>query len=203
MFTGLIQHVGRVLASTELAGGRRLSVDAAAWRHRPGHGESIAVSGCCLTIADGDSAAQGRLEFDVIQRTLEATAIGALQRGGRVNLEHAVTPTTMLGGHIVQGHVDGVGLVSRVKRSDAEHRLWVDVPEELRDCIIDIGSIALNGVSLTVAEVTKTGFGVALIPTTLAQTNLGDLAEGDRVNIETDYVAKTVVHWLRRHHADR
>lgn len=196
MFTGLIQHVGRVSAMSERPDGRRLTIDAAGWDHRPNCGESIAVNGCCLTVATEGTG--GDLHFDVIHRTLEVTAMGALVTGDRVNLERAATPSTMLGGHIVQGHVDGVGIVSRVLRSEVEHRMWFDVPKDLLDCIIETGSIAVSGVSLTVAELTKGGFGVALIPTTLRETNLGERAEGDRVNIEADYLAKTVVHWLRR-----
>jgi riboflavin synthase len=200
MFTGLIQTVGRVAGVSDLPNGRRLVVDPGTWPHRPAHGESIAVNGCCLTIANdpGDQEANGMLHFDVIQRTLDVTTLGGLRQGDRANLEHAATPTTMLGGHIVQGHIDGIGVVARVQKSDAEYRIRFDVPDDLRDCIIETGSIAVSGVSLTVAELTETGFGVALIPTTLSETNLGDLAEGDRVNLETDYVAKAVIHWLRR-----
>jgi riboflavin synthase len=201
MFTGLIQHVGRIIAANEQPGGRRLLIDSAAWSHRPSHGDSIAINGCCLTVANEPASAAGELHVDVIQHTLDATTLGTLAPGDRVNLEHAVTPTSMLGGHIVQGHLDGVGTIARIARSDAEYRLWIDVTGELRDCIVETGSIAVSGVSLTVAELTDRGFGIALIPTTLDETNLGDLAEGDRVNIETDYIAKTVVHWLRRQHS--
>lgn len=196
MFTGLIQHVGRVGSIHEHPSGRRLTIDASGWFHRPADGASIAVNGCCLTVTE--TAADGALCFDIIRHTLEATTLGWLATGDRVNLEHAATPSTMLGGHIVQGHVDGVGTVRRMLRSESEQRLWIETSETLRDCIIDTGSIAVNGVSLTVAELTDSGFGVALIPTTLQETNLSDLAENDRVNLETDYIAKTVAHWLRR-----
>jgi riboflavin synthase len=132
-------------------------------------------------------------------QTLSVTTLGELRGGDRVNLEHAVTPTGMLGGHVMQGHVDGVGLVRQALRSADGHRLRIapPTPQAMR-LIVDKGSIAVNGVSLTVAAVGDDWFDVALIPTTLALTNLGSLREGDQVNLEYDYLAKVVVNWLER-----
>ena len=192
MFTGIVQHLGRVAAFDRNDFGARLRVDPVDWRHQPAHGESIAVDGCCLTIA-------GRsFEFDVIRQTLEVTALGRLKVGDRVNLEHAVTPTTMLGGHIVQGHVDGVGTVSEVNSDPTQWRLRISPPARLMEEIVEKGSVAVSGVSLTVAATGPDWFEVALIPTTLELTNLGTLKVGDEVNLETDYIAKVVVNYLRR-----
>lgn len=162
----------------------------------PIHGESIAVNGCCLTIAD--TSEPGCLIFDVVNQTLAATTLGTLSRGDRVNLEHAVTPTTLMGGHIVQGHIDAVGTVHHVDQSSGAWRVRIDVPRQLMEAIVEKGSIAVDGVSLTVAAAGDTWFDVALIPTTLRDTTLISLTQGMRVNLETDYLAKTVVNWLQR-----
>lgn len=196
MFTGLIQHVGTVTANEAAGGGARLVIEAPDWAHAPRHGESIAVNGCCLTIADDSEP--GRLVFDVIAQTLATTNLGDLQPGDGVNLEQAVTPSSLLGGHIVQGHIDGVGHVTSVQDLPGERRVQVAPPAELMDAIIDKGSIAIDGVSLTIAAIAEDSFEVALIPTTLRETTLGRMALGARVNLETDYIAKTVVHWLKR-----
>lgn len=196
MFTGIIQHLGRVASVERNSFGAALIIDGCGWQHAPAVGDSIAVNGCCLTVAE---LTERGLRFDVIRQTLEVTALGELTIGSHVNLEHAVTPQTMLGGHIVQGHVDGVGTVRRMDQTPAEHRLQIGVPRDgLMECIVEKGSIAVNGVSLTVAAAGSDGFEVALIPTTLRLTNLGELRQGDRVNLETDYIAKIVVNWLRR-----
>ncbi len=174
----------------------RLTVDAAQWAHHAAHGESIAVNGCCLTIAD-DAPVKGQLRFDIITQTLSTTALGRLRVGDAVNLEHAVTPESLLGGHIVQGHVDGVGRVARVSASPGETRVRIDPPHELREAIVEKGSIAIDGVSLTVAKIGDGWFEVGLIPTTLQETTLGSIVEGKVVNLETDYIAKTVIHWMK------
>jgi len=197
VFTGIIQHLGRVASIERNSFGAALVIDCGDWNHRANIGDSIATNGCCLTVAN--RTANGALGFDVIRQTLEATTLGHLKVGAGVNLEQAVTPQTMLGGHIVQGHVDGLGVVKRVQRNATEHRLRIEVPGgQMMEAIVDKGSIAVNGVSLTVAAAGHGWFEVALIPTTLQLTNLGELSEGDRVNLETDYIAKVVVNWLRR-----
>jgi riboflavin synthase len=199
MFTGLVQHAGSVTGMEIRDFGLRLHVATAEWVHRPSRGDSIAVNGCCLTVAEPTSEANGMLAFDVIAQTLSVTTLGSLQIGDRVNLEHAVTPITLLGGHIVQGHVDGVGRVMGVERKPAEHRLRIRPPERgAMALIVDKGSIAVSGVSLTVAATGPEWFEVALIPTTLGLTNLGSLRVGDPINLEYDYIAKVVTNWLAR-----
>ena len=198
MFTGIVQQLGAVAAFERNEVGAALSIDPLGWSHAPAPSESIAVNGCCLTVA---AAGADGLRFDVIGQTLRMTALDDLAAGDPVNLEHAVAPGGLLGGHIVHGHVDGVGVVRRVRKEPAEWRLRIEPPGELLDAIVARGSVAVDGVSLTVADVGESWFEVALIPTTLRLTTLGRAEPGRRVNLETDYVARVVVHWLRRHHA--
>jgi riboflavin synthase len=195
MFTGLVQHLGTVDAVEETAHGAALTVDTGGWGYAPEGGASVAVNGCCLTVTGVEGAA---FRFDVVPQTLRVTTLGGLRAGDPVNLEHAVTAATLLGGHVVQGHVDGVGTITTVDRADGEWRVRVEPPEALMDFIVDRGSIAVDGVSLTLAAVGPSHFDVALIPETLERTTLGRAEPGGAVNIETDYLAKTVVHWLQR-----
>lgn len=208
MFTGLVQAVGKVAELRESAAGMRLVVDPQGWSHHPQREASIAVNGCCLTVANDPAEDDGRPAFDVIHETLSKTSLGGLKPGSRVNLEHAATPQTLMGGHIVQGHVDGLGEVVRVQRGgEGGWRVRIrpqgpDLGRELMQYIVPKGSICVDGVSLTVAGVDLRGlagggFEVALIPTTLERTTLGDLAEGQAVNLEVDLIAKTVVHWAK------
>lgn len=199
MFTGIVQALGAVASIERVDFGAVLTIDPKGWPHRPKEGESIAVNGCCLTVTGpGEDTPPGMFRFDVIRQTLRLTNLGDLKEGAPVNLEPAVTPTQMLSGHIVQGHIDGVGVAREIQRDENEWRIRIDPPEELRDYIIDKGSVALDGVSMTVAGLDERGFEVALIPTTLEITTLGKAEAGTRLNIETDYIAKTVVHWLKR-----
>lgn len=195
MFTGLVQHVGRVASIAPSDFGVRLSIDAGSWSHRPKLGESICVDGCCLTYALED---RGNLGFDVVQQTLGLTTLGRLRPMSRVNLEHAVTASTLLGGHIVQGHVDGIGRIVQVNCDGGHHRLHIEPPAELLRYAVPQGSIAVNGVSLTIAAASGANLEVALIPTTLELTNLGILQRGDFVNLEMDYLAKLAIHHLDR-----
>lgn len=212
MFTGIIQWQGRIVDVRDVPAGRRLVIDVAGWRHRAAHGESIAINGCCLTVtavdADADAAAGSdgprsatadHLHFDAIPQTLSRTTLGDRVSGDSVNLEPAATPTTLMGGHIVQGHIDGVGTVRDVSASaDGGRRVRIDAPASSCEFIIDRGSIAVDGVSLTVASVGQGWFEVALIPVTLRDTTLGALTVGQRVNLETDYVARAAITWLKR-----
>ncbi|HSL11503.1 MAG TPA: riboflavin synthase [Actinomycetota bacterium] len=153
-------------------------------------GASVAVGGVCLTVID---RADDRLSFEVSGETLARTALGRLRIGARVNLERPVTLATRLGGHLVQGHVDGVGRVASVDRDDAGGAtLRVEVPAELRRYVVHKGSIAVDGVSLTVAALHDDGVSIALIPHTLAATTLGTVASGDAVHLEVDVIAKYV-----------
>ena len=171
-------------------------------------GDSVCVSGVCLTHAPGDGADHdshnggshdGALVFDVIAETLAKTTLGALAEGSEVNLERSVRANGMLDGHIVQGHVEGVCEVVRVTPGGEDHRITVRAQRELMECVTPKGSIAIDGVSLTIAgvDVGADEFEVALIPTTLEMTTLGDARVGSLVNVETDIVGRTVVHWLR------
>lgn len=207
MFTGLIEAQGVVhLAQTESGGNLTLVIDARAWTHcragvSPTLGESIAIDGCCLTVAlTPDPAHPNLLTFHVIPESLAKTTLGDLRVGSRVHLEASCTPTTLLGGHIVQGHVDGVGEVVRVI-TQSEWRITIAPPAALMPYVVPKGSIAVAGVSLTLASVDPVAgtFDIALIPTTLAKTTLGDLRVGSRVNLECDAMAKTMVHWLRHY----
>jgi riboflavin synthase len=169
--------------------GARLRVRAPRLAALAATGDSIAVSGCCLTVVerDGDVVA-----FDAVPETLRRTTLGGLAAGGRVNLEDSLRAGEPLGGHFVQGHVDGVGEVASLEPEGDGARLAVRAPAELRRYLAPKGSIAVAGVSLTVAALTDDGFEVALIPHTLAVTTLGELIPGDRVNLETDVLARHV-----------
>jgi riboflavin synthase len=192
MFTGIVEELGTVEALDLLPGdAARLTIHSPKVTEDAGHGDSIAVNGCCLTVVEtGD----GRFTADVMRETLKRTSLGSVDKGSRVNLERAVTAHARLGGHIVQGHVDGVGTIA--SRQPAEH--WEDVriaaaPEILK-YVAEKGSIAVDGVSLTVTDVDDaTGtFGISLIPTTLELTVLGRNQVGDLVNLEVDVIAKYV-----------
>ena len=197
MFTGIVQHLGKVAAVTRCASGQSLHIDTLGWGTHPAPGDSVAVNGCCLTVTQ-EAAGVSTLRFDVVPQTLRTTTLGDLAVGDKVNLEPAVTAATLMSGHIVQGHVDGVALVRSVTTDGSERRLRIEPPSELAQFIVDKGSIAVDGVSLTVAAAGDAWFEVALIPTTLELTNLAALREGGQVNIEVDYVAKIVVSWMRR-----
>jgi len=173
MFTGIVERMGRVVRP-----GRQLAIETG-WTDLA-HGESVSVAGVCLTVARrSDTAAQ----FDLVSETLKKTNLGALRRGDRVNLERALRHGDRLSGHLVQGHVEGTG---RVTQSGRTLRVETDLAPQM----IPKGSITVDGVSLTVVDVEDGGFTVALIPTTLKLTTLGKLRKGDRVNIETDVLAK-------------
>jgi len=182
MFTGIVEATGRVRAARRTSRGLRLEVEGP-WKVSAG--ASVSISGACLTALDGDG-----LRFDVIPETLKRTTLGALRTGGRVNLERALASGARLDGHVVQGHVDGKGAVESLSRNGREVILEIRVGPELANQIVAKGSIAVDGVSLTVVEVEDGRFSVALIPTTLKRTTLGKLRKGDRVNIETDVLAK-------------
>jgi len=191
MFTGIVQAVGRIATAQAMSDGLKLTLDAGTLDLSDlGVGDSVAVSGCCLTVVSVD---QTKLAFDVSAETLRCTA--RLDRPGRVNLEKAMRLSDRLGGHLVAGHVDGVGIVTRFERaaSDGENvELEVEAPAELAHFIASKGSIAVDGVSLTINGVAGRRFSVNLIPHTLAVTTLGSLASGARVNLEVDMIARYV-----------
>jgi riboflavin synthase len=201
MFTGIVEELGRVVAVQELPGqAARLTVQGPLVTSDAAPGDSIAVDGVCLTVVglSAAGAGSGRDGFtaDVMRETLQRSTLGGLRPGDAVNLERAVTPATRLGGHLVQGHVDGVGEV--LERTVAEHWELVRfrLPDRLRRYLVAQGSITVDGVSLTVAGLgaDEQGhwFSVSLIPTTLRATTLGGRRPGDRVNLEVDVLAKHV-----------
>jgi len=200
MFTGIIEELGTIDSLEDQGDAIRLTVRGPLVTSDAGLGDSISVNGCCLTVASTDAADQGRpwsFTADVMHETLAKTSLGALEPGARVNLERAVTPTTRLGGHIVQGHVDGIGTVLRRTPSEHWEVVEISLPAELERYLVAKGSITVDGISLTVVEV-KTGstddtsFTVSLIPETLARTTLGFRQPGDVVNLEVDVIAKYV-----------
>jgi riboflavin synthase len=189
MFTGIVEELGVVEALVDQGDAVRLTVRGPHVTLDAGLGDSIAVNGCCLTVAERD---QETFTADVMRETLDKTSLGALAPGDRVNLERAVTPQTRLGGHIVQGHVDGTGQI--LQRTPSEHWEVVEVslPPEIARYLVPKGSITVDGISLTVVEVADESFTVSLIPETLARTTLGFKRPGDPVNLEVDVVAKYV-----------
>jgi len=188
VFTGLIQDIGRVESVESDGDGNRVRIETVlAAEVAPG--DSVAVDGVCLTATAAD--ADG-FETEAMNQTLAVTALGGIAAGGRVNLELAMRASDRLGGHIVQGHVDGVGTVTAVSEDGFARRLRVALAPELLRYAIDKGSITLSGVSLTVAELGDPWVEVSLIPETLERTNLGDLTPGSNLNVECDIVAKYV-----------
>jgi riboflavin synthase len=189
MFTGLIRELGTVVSRSGGAGGVRIELTAPETAQASAIGDSVAIDGVCLTVvALGDET----LAFDAVPETLDRTALATLEPGSRVNLEPALRAGEPLGGHYVQGHVDGVGSVRSVQPEGDGKRLWFDLAPELLRYIVEKGSVAVQGVSLTVAAADAAGFAVALIPHTLAATNLDGLSDGSRVNVEVDVLAKYV-----------
>ncbi len=209
MFTGLVQHVGVVRMRERHASGERLLVDSAGWAHTPALGDSISVNGCCLTIAQEPRSVHGAFVFDVIPETLSKTTLGELTPGTPVNLEHAATMQTLLGGHLVQGHIDGIGVVKKVE-TKGEWRVTIEPEASLMEFLAPKGSVCVDGVSLTVAglvgsplrggSLSQGMFEIALIPTTLEKTTLKALTPGSRVNIECDPIGKQVIWWMQRFH---
>lgn len=186
MFTGIIREIGTVEEVERTADGARLRVSAGV-ASGLGAGDSVSVDGVCLTVTSpGDDA----FEADVMNQTLSVTTLGTLDVGGRVNLEPALRAGEPLGGHLVQGHVDSTGEVTSATEDGFARRLRVAVPEGLRRYVAEHGSVAIDGVSLTVAALTPDGLEVSLIPETLERTTLGDLVEGSEVNVEVDVVAR-------------
>jgi riboflavin synthase len=195
MFTGLVEEKGSITAVEDLGDSVRLMIRGPVVTSDAGHGDSISVNGCCLTVMTQDGDTFGA---DVMKESLDKTSLGDLVIGDEVNLERATKAGARLGGHIVQGHVDGTGRI--IDRTPSEH--WevvrIAVPSELARYLVDKGSVTVDGTSLTVVQVVDASatdeawFSVSLIPTTLADTTLGGRAPGDRVNLEVDILAKYV-----------
>lgn len=211
VFTGIVEELGVVQGLEDQGDAIRLTVRGPHVLTDAALGDSIAVNGCCLTVAERD---QDTFTTDVMRETLDKTSLGVLELGSRVNLERAVTPQTRLGGHIVQGHVDGTGML--VRRTPSEHWELVELslPADLARYLVPKGSVTVDGISLTVVEVSALrqardaagasteSFTVSLIPETLARTTLGFKQPGDPVNLEVDVIAKYVERLLN-HHDDK
>lgn len=189
MFTGIVEELGEVTAVEELPEASRFRLRGPVVTEDAKHGDSIAVNGVCLTVVE---TADGEFTADVMQETLNRSSLGALTKGSRVNLERPMTLGGRLGGHLVQGHVDGTGTI--VSRTPSEHWELVKValPANLSRYVVEKGSITVDGVSLTVVEAAADWFTISLIPTTLALTTLGIKQPGDPVNLEVDVLAKYV-----------
>jgi riboflavin synthase len=197
VFTGIIEEVGRVAAIDAQGEKTRLAIDAPAISEGLPIGASVAVNGTCLTVV---AATPSQVVFEAVRETLDRSSLGDLRIGSRVNLERALRADGRLDGHIVQGHVDGTGRVRAIERRDDDVRFAVDCESEFAALLVPKGSIAIDGVSLTLVQVGAGGFDVALIPHTLAATNLADRQPGDRVNLEADVLGKYVQKYLERLH---
>lgn len=189
MFTGIVRERGRVAGLDGGDGGVRLRIAAPETAAGVALGDSVAVGGVCLTVVAVD---RGELSFVAVPETLSRTALGRLEAGDDVNIESALRVGDPLGGHVVQGHVDGVGRVRSVEPEGDGRRIWIDAGADVLRYCVEKGSIAVDGVSLTVAALDGTGFAVALIPHTLTETTLGSLGPDDTVNLEVDVLAKYV-----------
>jgi len=188
MFTGIIETLGTVADVDEGTGSSRLTVQGEV-TDGTAVGDSISVNGVCLTAT---SVEDGRFTADVMAETLRRSTLGELKPGDPVNLERAATATTRLGGHLVQGHVDGVGQLTGRAPAGAFDEITIALPEDLLAYVVEKGSIAIDGISLTVADVGESDITIGLIPETLARTTLGKRSVGDNVNIEVDVIAKYV-----------
>ena len=191
MFTGIVEELGAVRSQED----GRVVVECSTVTEDSPIGASVAVNGVCLTVVANDGRS---LTFDLSPETLARTTLGSLEAGSPVNLERPVTLATRLGGHIVQGHVDGVGAIGRIERDGEGAEITVEAPESVGRYLVEKGSVTVDGVSLTVAARNGRSFDVALIPHTLAVTTLGRAAPGDPVNLEADVIAKYVEGLLPR-----
>ncbi|WP_062464617.1 riboflavin synthase [Demequina soli] len=195
MFTGIVESLGTVTEVTGSEASARLTIEAPGLTHLV-HGESIAVQGVCLTVASHEGSTW---TADVMRVTLETSSLGGLVAGSQVNLERATPAGGRLGGHIMQGHVDGVATLAARDAQAEWTDLTFEIPADLARYVVRKGSIALNGVSLTVAELDDNRVTVSLIPTTLAETTFGAARVGDRANVEVDVVAKYVEKLVAAH----
>ncbi|HBR94618.1 MAG TPA: riboflavin synthase [Opitutae bacterium] len=189
MFTGIVEETGKVISFEETENAWRLILEAHAVTKDLQLGDSVAVNGCCLTAV---AFSENRIEFDLLEESKRLTSIGGVGPGAKVNLERALLPSTRMGGHFVSGHVDGTGVIEAIepRGKDFFFRIQCE-PDKLR-YIVHKGSITVDGISLTVAEVDDSGFAIWLIPHTMEVTNLHTKKVGDRVNLENDLIAKYV-----------
>lgn len=189
MFTGIIEELGNVRSLVQAEGGARIEISATVVTEGTADGDSISVNGVCLTALN---VAAGGFSADVSHETLDCSTLGRLDAGSRVNLERAVTPATRLGGHMVQGHVDGRGDFISAVESGGFWTVKIGFPADLAQYFVYKGSVSVEGVSLTIAKLNETDFDIAVIPKTWEMTNLSALNPGDAVNLEADVIAKYV-----------
>ncbi len=189
MFTGIVEEVGRVVSFEHLGAAWRLVIEATVVVQGTNVGDSIAVNGCCLTVVARDG---NRLSFDLLEETVRLTNIAKIGAGGVANLERSLRPDGKMGGHFVTGHVDGPGEIAVLEPRGADRYLRIRYPAQYRGLLVPKGSITVDGVSLTVVEVTPEWFSIWLIPHTMEVTNLGGRKAGDQVNLEYDMLAKYV-----------
>ena len=195
MFTGIIEATGKIVSFDRNRDSAVLTIDSAQLSRPVKKGDSVAIDGVCLTVS---RKSRKEISFDISSETIERTNLSAKVSGDFVNLELPMTVNTMLSGHFVQGHVEGVGRVTRWQRKGNDVRLFIDLPKDLLIYCVPKGSISINGVSLTIATIKGKTIGVALIPYTLMHTNLDALKVGDPVNIETDVIGRYVVTVLKK-----
>lgn len=200
MFTGIIQQVGRLVARTRAGGSFRLAIESGPWTPALAKGESVSVSGVCLTVAE---ITRRGFVCDMLDETLRMTNLGAMKAGARLNLERAVRADSLLGGHFITGHVEGVGVLRRRVAENRDWRLEIDCGKPLLARTVERGSIACDGVSLTVAKLSADYFAVKIIPFTWHNTTLGLLRPGDKINLETDLLGKYVFRWLEQQRPEK
>ncbi len=189
MFTGIIEELGTVKTVKSGAKSATLQVQASIVVSDVKVGDSICVNGVCLTVVE---FSRSGFTAEVMAETLRMSDLGGLRPGGRVNLERALRPSDRMGGHLVSGHIDGVGVIKDVKKEDIAQVFTIEAPEDILRYVIKKGSIAVDGISLTVVDFDKKGFRVSIIPHTASQTTLGVKRPGDKVNLESDLIAKYV-----------
>ncbi len=192
MFTGLIEATGKVLSLESQGEQARLTLELP-FASELADGESVAVNGCCLTVVAKDTQTAS---FDILTQTLSVTSLGGLKVGSLVNLERAMLAGGRFGGHFVQGHVDATGEILDFSPHGNDHRLEIALPPEIRKLCIDKGSLAIDGISLTIAELTESGAVLWIIPHTIQETHLQQAAAGQKVNLEADVIAKHVAKLL-------
>jgi riboflavin synthase len=195
MFTGLIEEVGSVILVSAAKDGTELKIAAPHLAKKMRRGDSVAVNGCCLTLS---SHRGNELAFDLLEETIARTNLKNLRRGHRVNLERALAASERFGGHFIQGHIDCVSPVIACQKSGADFRLEIELPDAFAHYVARKGSIAVNGISLTVADVLPKSFVMWIIPYTKTHTNLGRVQAGDLMNLEFDILAKYVERMLSR-----
>jgi riboflavin synthase len=195
MFTGLIEEVGRVVVLESTGAGTQLRIVAPKIARKIRRGDSLAVNGCCLTVS---SRRGNEIVFDLLEETIARTNLKSLQKGSSINLERALAANERLGGHFVQGHIDCVSPITALQKSGADFRLEIELPAEFARYVARKGSIAVNGISLTVAEILPKSFAVWIIRYTKTHTNLGRASVGDLMNLEFDILAKYVERMLKK-----